>query len=121
VSKPIKWLKKPQKKNYPAARRFLELTLGGKEARSLAVRLRRAKVREIAARDLLRASRTPMSEVRAFDWTSQNKDIKKGKRLSPILVVCGTGRRALLVADGFHRLCAVFAHNQDAVVRYKIA
>ena len=121
MSKSIKWLKEPQKKDYPAAGRYLKLTLGPKLARRLIARLHRAKVKKMAARDLLRASRTPMSEVRAFDWKSQNKDIKKGKRLSPILLVCAARNGELLIADGFHRLCAAFAHDQDAIVRFKIA
>lgn len=121
MSKSIKWLRKPRKKDYTAARRYLKLVLGPKTARSLAGQLRRANVKEMPARDLLRASRTPMSEVRAFDWESQNKDIKKGRRLAPILLVFGVRDGTLLVADGFHRLCAVFAYDQDATVRFKIA
>lgn len=121
MSKSIKWLKKPNKKDYPAARRYLELMLGQKPARRIVARLRRANVKEMPARDLLRASRTPMAEVRTFDWKSQNKDIKKGKGLAPILLVCGARDGELLVADGFHRLCAAFAYDQDAIVRFKIA
>jgi hypothetical protein len=121
MSKSIRWLKNPEKKTYPTARKYLSLTLGSKQARQLVVKLRNAKVKKIAARDLLRASRTPMSEVRAFDWKNQVKDIKKGRHFSPILLVCATRGGELLIADGFHRLCAAFSRDQDAVVRFKIA
>lgn len=121
MSKPVKWLKRPKKKNYPAAEAYLALTLGRERACRLIKRLRKAKVKELPARDILRASRTPMAEVRAFDWTGKNKDIKKGRRLSPLLLVCNRGSDVLIVADGFHRLCAVFAQDQDAKVRFKIA
>jgi hypothetical protein len=121
MSKPIKWLKAPKKKDYPAARKYLSLTLGPRQAARLVTKLRRAKVAKIAARDVLRASRTPMSEVQAFDWVSQNKDIKKGRPLSPILLVCGVHGGELVIADGFHRLCAAFSYDQDATVPFKIA
>jgi hypothetical protein len=121
MNKSIKWLKQPQKKDYPAAKMYLSLTLGQKEASRVVAKLRQAKVLEMPARDLLRASRTPMSEVQAFDWVTQNKAIKKGDPLSPILLVCGSHGTELTIADGFHRLCAAFAHDQDATVPFKIA
>jgi len=121
MSKAVKWLKKPKKKDYPAAQAYLALLFGARAAGRLTRRLRRAKVHKIAARDILRASHTPMAEVRAFDWDEQNKEIKHGKRFSPILLVCGAHGDALIVADGFHRLCAAFAHDQDATVLFKLA
>ena len=44
-----------------------------------------------------------------------------GRLLSPLLLVCNRSSDVLIVADGFHRLCAVFAQDQDAKVRFKIA
>jgi hypothetical protein len=120
MSKPIKWLKEPTSKDYPAAKIYLSLTLGAAPAAHLVKKLRGTKVRKIPARDLLRASRTPMSEVHVFDWVRQNKDIKKGRPLSPILLICGAHGGELIIADGFHRLCAAFANDQDAVVPFKI-
>jgi len=121
MTKSIKWLKKPKKKDYPAAQAYLNLTYGQKPAAELVKQLRRAKIRRLPARDILRASRTPMAEVKAFDWVRQNRDIKKGRPFSPILLVCGAHGGALVIADGFHRLCAAFAHDQDAFVLFKLA
>jgi len=121
MSKTIKWLKKPKKKVYPAARAYLSLTFGPSMAARLVKRLKRAKVRSIPARDILRASHTPMAEVQTFDCMRQNKEIKKHRPLSPILLVCGTHGGTMVIADGFHRLCAAFANDQDASVLFKLA
>ena len=48
------------------------------------------------------------------------KKILAGTPLSPLLLVRRAGRAALIVADGYHRLCAVYAFNEDAVIPCKI-
>ena len=120
MSKSIKWLKKPKRKDYPAAHAYLSLTFGQRLAGRLVKRLKRAKVKSIPARDILRASHIPMAEVEAFNCAHQNKDIKKQRPLSPILLVCGTHGGGLIIADGFHRLCAAFGNDQDASVLFKM-
>lgn len=121
MSKSVKWRKRPRNKDYPAAEAYLALIMGPARARAMGRRLRAAKLRQLPARDILRASRTPMSEVRAFDWVRQNKDIRKGRRFAPLLLVCDSQTGKLIVADGFHRLCAAFAQDQNATVRFKLA
>jgi len=54
-----------------------------------------------------------MSEIEAFDWTKQQKEIKEGKPLSPILIVKQDNGGHLIIADGFHRMCALFANDQE--------
>jgi len=121
MSKSVRWRKKPRKKDYLSAQSYLSLLFGSRSAIRLVKGLRRAHIKEIPARDILRASHTPMAEVHAFDWTSQHKDIKKGRPFSPILLVCGKHGDELVIADGFHRLCAAFAKDQDAIVSFKLA
>ncbi len=117
----IKWSTKPKRKNYAAATAYLHLQFGCKVALALTTRLKRARIQKCAARDILRASHTPMAEVRAFDWDKQNKDIKRGRRFPPILLVCREHGAPVIIADGFHRLCAAFAFDQDIKVRFKLA
>ncbi|HJV00604.1 MAG TPA: hypothetical protein VJ752_08655 [Burkholderiaceae bacterium] len=121
MSKSVKWRKRPRNKDYPAAQDYLSLIVGPERAEDLVRRLRAAPLRQLPARDILRASRTPMSEVRAFDWVRQNKDIKNGRPFAPLLLVCDRRGGKLIVADGFHRLCAAFAQDQNAKVRFKLA
>lgn len=117
----LKWSKSPKRKDYVTAEAYLRFQFGRKGASALTTRLKRAAVQKCAARDILRASHTPMAEVKAFDWDKQNKDIKRGRRFSPILLVCGEHGDPLVIADGFHRLCAAFAFDQDIKVRFKLA
>lgn len=116
----LQWLDEPAEDNYTAAETFLQLLYAPKQARALAKKLRRAPISEFAARDIVRAAAIPFSEIRAFDWTKQQALIARGMPLSPILIVRQDNGGHLLIADGFHRLCAVFAHEQDVAMRCKV-
>jgi hypothetical protein len=116
----IKWLEKPADTDYDAAETYLSLLYKPRRSRRLSRKLRAAKMSQFAAKDILRASATPMSEVSAFDWTRQQKEIERGDPLSPILIVRQGKGRQLLVADGFHRLCALFVADERVRVPCKI-
>ena len=118
--KEIKWLPEPAAADYDAAQSFLQLLYRSKKARRWAKALKRQEMSEYAARDIFRASGTPMSEVQAFDWSKQQKEIAQGKPLSPILLVRQDNGGHLIIADGFHRMCALFAHDQEIKVPCKI-
>jgi hypothetical protein len=54
------------------------------------------------------------------------RDLKKvhdGKRLSPVLLVRGDGGRGLplIVADGYHRICASWHINENTIIPCRIA
>jgi hypothetical protein len=116
----IKWLSKPTEKDYPAADSYLQLHCDKKWARALVKKLKRAALSKFAAKDILRASGTPIAEIQAFDWLAQHNEVKEGKPLSPLLLVRAEFGRNLIIAGGFHRLCAVFAADQEALVPCKI-
>ena len=116
----IKWLDEPEDKDYPAALSYLALLYDEKQARSLVGRLKRAGAREFAVKDILRASDTLPSEVKAFDWGEQMREIRAGTPLSPLLLVRRGGGGHLIVADGFHRLCALFSIDEDAIASCRI-
>jgi hypothetical protein len=48
------------------------------------------------------------------------KRILARRELSPILLVRDGRRGRLIIADGYHRLCAVYAFDEDAVIPCKI-
>jgi hypothetical protein len=116
----VKWLKQPADKDYAAAETYLQLLYGPKKARSWSKKLKAVPMAKYAAKDLLRASATPISEVEAFDWVKQHKEIAEGTPLSPILLIRQENGGPLIIADGFHRLCAVFGVDQQAPVPCKI-
>jgi hypothetical protein len=51
------------------------------------------------------------------------KRIHKGKALAPVLLVRGTiaSGLPLIVADGYHRICAVCYFDESASIRCRIA
>src|SRR5689334_11170176 len=104
----INWLSSPVDSDYVSAERYLSLLFKPRKCQKLLRKLRAAPMSEYPAKDILRASRTPMSEVAAFDWRRQQQEIRDGKALSPILIVRRNDGSDLIIADGFHRMCALF-------------
>ena len=49
------------------------------------------------------------------------KKIPQGIPMSPLLPVRASSHDKVIVADGYHRLCAVYAVNEDALIPCKIA
>jgi hypothetical protein len=116
----VKWNEEPADKDYEAAENFLQLLYEPKKARRLTKKLQEAGMSAYAAKDILRASGTSLPEIQAFDWSKQQKEIGKGEPLSPILLVRQDGGERLIVADGFHRMCAVFIADEHVIVPCKI-
>lgn len=122
VKKPaIQWLEEPIAHDYEAAEQYLQLIFDPKQARLLSDRLRHAPMAEYAAKDILRASGTSILYIEAFDWSKHEKSLSDGKPLAPILLVRQDNGGALIIADGFHRLCALFSANEEIEVPCKIA
>lgn len=46
--------------------------------------------------------------------------IKKGKSLSPLLLLRDQQNAKLVIADGYHRLCAIYEFDEDAFIHCKI-
>jgi len=116
----ILWLKEPEEHDYPAAESYLGLHFEEPTAKSLAEKLRHAPMTQFKAKDIFRASGLSLLGVSNAHVDKDKKKIESGKQLSPLLLVrdCAHGR--LLVADGYHRLCAVYSYDEDAVVPCKI-
>ncbi len=94
------------------------------EAQKVIRALRSARTQAWIAKDLLRASRLPLSSSDDRHVSSDLKRLNKGKPLSPILLLRGDlthGDSPLTIADGYHRICAVCHFNEDAPVRCRIA
>jgi hypothetical protein len=109
----IRWGKRPITEDYSAALNYLGLIFPAAQAKRLVSRLHNARPMKRAAKDLLRASRLPLLPPEDAAVAKDLKKIQKGKALSPILLVQGDASKdtALVVADGYHRICA--AHHED--------
>ena len=113
----IKWRKNPSAHDYPAAEAFLSLHFETKIARKYVRRLKSAGITRHKAIDLFRASGLPRSDESLDD---DKKAIRHGKKISPILMVRDVAHGRLIIADGYHRLCAVYAINEDALIHCKL-
>jgi hypothetical protein len=102
------WEASAAPEDYTAAQKYLALLFTDQEAKQLVKLLRDAPTIEYAAKDLLRASQTHLLGKDDPHVSEDLKKIKKGKKLSPVLLVRGNGNLGvtLTIADGYHRICA---------------
>jgi hypothetical protein len=116
------WKSSPEAHDYPAAHDYLSLLLEESAVRKIVAALRRAPTVEFKAKDLLRASRLPLLPRDNFHVAADFKKIKKGKALSPVLLVrgnAGTGA-PMTVADGYHRICASWYKDENIPIACRI-
>jgi hypothetical protein len=124
VSKPeLKWSEQEEDEDFEAAFKYLSLLRPDAQARALVKSLRGAKLLEHAAKDLLRAAQLPLLPRDEPHVDEDLKRIQKGKALAPVLLVRGdmASGLPLVVADGYHRICAVVYFDESAPVRCRIA
>jgi hypothetical protein len=117
----IKWHKQPQKHDYPAARAYLNLLLQPRDAKKIVDKLKRAPVQEFAAKDVLRAANLPLLSLSDSDVKQDRTLIRHKKALSPILLYRDPTLGRLIIADGYHRLCAVYSLDEQAMIPCQIA
>jgi len=117
----IEWLSKPEEHDYPAARSYLTLIYDGKTAAGLVSKLKKAPMSEFKAKDIFRASRLSLLGVSNSHVKKDRMKIKSGDKVSPLLLVRDPANGKVIIADGYHRMCAVYTFNEDAVIPCKIA
>ena len=102
------WKYRPDPEDYTAAHDFLSLIFSERETQPLVQKLRHAPTMERAAKDILRAARCGILEKDNPHVAADLRKISKGKKISPVLLVRGNGRMGapLIIADGYHRICA---------------
>ncbi len=119
AGKAPRWKKAPESKDYAAAQSFLSLLYPGRAARKLVRAMRKAKTAEHVAKDLLRASNLPLLPRTEPHVAADLRQLRKGEALAPVLLVQGdlSSQRTLVIADGYHRICAICHYDEDAPVR----
>ncbi len=118
--KGIHWLSDVERHDYGAAASYLGLIYPDARVRDTVARLRRTKVRVFKAKDIFRAARLPLLGAGNSHVDRDREKIRKGEGLSPILLVRDPGNGRLEIADGYHRLCAVYLSDEDAMIPCKI-
>jgi hypothetical protein len=119
----VRWGSKPEDQDYPGAADYLSL-LGSEEVvASVVAALKDAPIQHRKAKDILRAARLVLLPEDNAHVASDLNKIKKGKKLSPILMVKGDLARGIpaQVADGYHRVCASYYTNENTDIPLKLA
>jgi hypothetical protein len=118
AEEPASWKKQPVPEDWNAALSFLSLIYPAVHARKLVRALHNAKTVTHAAKDLLRASGLPLLPRDDSHVKDDLKRIHKGKPLSPVLLIQGDMSKCipLIVADGYHRICAMCYYDEDAPI-----
>lgn len=112
----IRWLANPAKHDYVAAECYLGLLFDAATVTRCIKNLRRARESEFKAKDLLRASNLSPLGVSNSHVERERKKMTKGTPLSPILLVRDSKNVKLIIADGYHRLCAAYSVDEDATI-----
>src|SRR5277367_5151297 len=101
-----RWNKRPAHEDYAAVLSYLTLQFFAAMARRLVKKARVGKMSEHVAKDILRTSNLPLLAPDERHVAEDLKRIRKGKALSPIILIQGdlVLGRLFVIADGCHRI-----------------
>ena len=116
----ICWLPDVEEHDYPAAESYLSIIYSADKASVIVTKLRSAKIVQFKAKDIFRASQLSLLGVSNSHVEKDRKKIVAGKPLSPLLLVRDQQNGKAVVADGYHRLCAIYSFSEDALIPCKI-
>ncbi len=116
------WQDAPEDHDFPAAATYLSLICDATLAGEIVDALKAASNTIYDAKDLLRASRLKLLPKNNLHVQGDLAKVKAGKKLSPILLVRGNfaGNRDLMIADGYHRICASYWIDENSPIPCRI-
>lgn len=117
----IKWQIDVEEHDYAAAESYLGLLHGTDRVAEMVAMLRKAAIVQFKAKDIFRASRLSLLGISNSDIENDRKKIANGKALSPLLLARDEQHGQMVIADGYHRLCAIYGVDGDAWIRCKVA
>ena len=116
----IAWLSDLEAHDYPAAESYLSLLFNGEQVAKMISQLRHAPIVQFKAKDIFRASQLSLLGVSNSHVEKDWGKIRKGQSLSPLILVRDELPGKVVIADGYHRLCAVYRIDEDALIPCKI-
>lgn len=116
----IRWLSKPEPHDYPAALSYLSLHYGAKVAAGLVKRLQQAPISHFKAKDIFRACSLSLLGVSNSHVKTDKEKISQKRKLTPLLLIRDAANGKVIIADGYHRLCAVYSFDEDALIPCQI-
>jgi hypothetical protein len=116
----ITWSPEPAEKDFSAVESYLGLLYGKKSIRNILRKLKAAKISQFKAKDIFRASGLSLLGVSNSHVEKVRKTVQSGNPLSPILLVRDKSCGCVIIADGYHRMCAAYSFNEDEVIHCRI-
>ena len=110
----IRWLEEPEEQDYPAAESYLRLLYSEKQVAEMVEGLKLAAIVQFKAKDIFRASQLSLLGVSNSHVEKDRKKIKNGVSLAPLLLVRDERVSRVVIADGYHRMCAIYEFDEDA-------
>ena len=86
-----------------------------------AEKLKQAPISKFKAKDIFRASGLSLLGIGNTHVQKDQEKIKAGREISPLLLIRDSANGKVIIADGYHRLCAVYSYDEDATIPCKIA
>lgn len=120
AGKEIKWLPDVEEHVYPAAASYLSIIYSAEKVSAIMVKFRHAAIVQFKAKDIFRASWLSLLGVSNSHVEKDRQKISGGKALSPLLLMRDEQNSKVIVADGYHRLCAIYSLDEDALIKCKI-
>jgi len=118
--KEINWLPDVEEHDYPAALSYLSIIYHPDKVTQIVIDLKVSDIVQFKAKDIFRASKLSLLGVSNSHVQKDSKKINKGIALSPLLLVRDEINGLVIIADGYHRLCAVYEFDEDAMIYCKI-
>ncbi len=117
------WKHDPDEHDFPAAKDYLALLVGEKQIDEVVAQMKRVSTEFKHAKDILRASGLAELPSSNRHVASDLEKIKASVELSPILLVRGDAMTGvpLVIADGYHRVCAAYSIDENAEVPCRLA
>ncbi len=116
----IKWLDVPEEHDYPAAESYLNLIYDLQTVATYIGQLRQAPISKFKAKDIFRASGLSLLGISNSRVERDRKKILEGQTLSPLLLVRDTANGKVVIADGYHRMCAIYGFEEGSIIPCKI-
>lgn len=119
----VTWLDAPEEHDYPAAVDYLNLVADSRLIDTVVDGLRAATTSRHKAKDVLRAAQLPLLPAENVHVAKDLAKVEAGQALSPILMVRGDlgANRPLVIADGYHRLCAAYLCDENTEIPARLA
>jgi hypothetical protein len=89
-------------------------------AKTIASKLKKAKMTTFKSKDIFRASALSLLGVSNGHVEKVRVQILNNEEISPLLLYRDEATGKLVIADGYHRLCAVYGFDEDALIPCKI-